>query len=605
MMARHNRKRTRAKAPTTHTHWLEKITCKGRPVTPQQVLKGLGIALSIVVSAYLAILYFGHQTVPNSDFTAFLDTGRTILSFELPSSFKRLPGLGMLQAVLSWLMPGRHPGLTAGWVLNSILFVGTGFFLYQIARKVIDTAAIWLTLIVLINPMVLRWLQHPIAETTLIFFIVMTFYFLLKPTRWAYVPAMLTALIRYEGAILILLCFCYDFFTSKNWKARLLSFVRAGFAALPLALWMLGMVLTRKPGTGVTSLPYISNFEVTRQMVIGKFATVIWSNGVGSLFVLPTVEQMRALQFASKAILVLAILLAIVFSIIRRNWRVLALLGFFGCFFVLHAIRTYTMPRYGLPAVWVTVLVAFYGLKSGWDWLVEKKVLPEVLQGVLQVIVAIVSIVWAGSLFKYLSQMAPMSRASNSIPSVTMAVVVIVLLVRFAVGYFGLKKLTAAAAIFAAMLLMTVSNQLQVIQKVGNGSIDREFKYLADWYYDHAEDGEIMLTTLPHVVTLFLPEDRADDVLAMQRVGGATTQDFLQTCAQRGVVYIAWDSRIGLTPDNIYYRRWHMERVDILRQPSNHGPLRIVEQIRNEDYPNRFINIYRLELPAGAGAAQP
>lgn len=563
------------------------------------MLTGLGIIVTLVFAGYLAVLYFGHQTVPNSDFTAFFNTGKSILSFELPSSFKRLPGLGVLQVLLSYLMPGRHPGLTAGWVLNSILFTATGVFLYLVAKKVLGSAAIWFTLIVLINPMVLRWMCHPIAETAFIFFIVMTFYFLLRPTRWAYLPAMLTTLIRYEGAILILLCFCYDVWTAKNWKSRVLSFVRAGLAGLPMALWMLGMVLNRGPGAGVGSLPYVRNFDVTRQTVIGKFANIIWSNGVGSLFVLPGEEQMQVIALISKTVLVIAIMLAVVFCIAKKQWRVLGLLGFFGVFFVLHAVRTYTLPRYGLPAVWVTVLVAWYGLKSGWEFLVEKKILPPAVRVVLQVLVAIAAIVWVWSLFKYLPQMTPLSRQSASVPYVTMAAAAVVLLGRFAVGTFGVRKIAAAAAIFSVMLLMTVSNQFQLVRKVGNGSIDREFKYLADWYYENAGEGEVMLTTLAHVVSLYLPEEEGKNIQLMQRVPGDTTEEFLRECIRRGVDYIAWDSRLGLTPDNTYYRRWKMERVAFLRVPGNYGPLVFVKQIQNEDYRYRFINIYKLQVPAG------
>ena len=193
----------------------------------------------------------------------------------------------VLSIALSYLMPGHHPGLLAGWVLNSILYTATGVFLCLVAKKVLGSAGIWFTLIVLINPIAVKWLCHPVAETTFIFFIVMTFYFMLRPTRWAYLPAMLTSMVRYERRILILLCFCIDFFSGKNWKSRLFSFLRAGLAALPLALWMFGMIASRKPGASAGSLPYIRNYAVTKQMVIGKFATYVWSNGVSSLFVLP------------------------------------------------------------------------------------------------------------------------------------------------------------------------------------------------------------------------------------------------------------------------------------------------------------------------------
>ena len=588
-------KRTaRTKSDASSQHWTEKLT----PAVQHRLWMVVCILITLLLAGYLSVLYFGHQTVPNSDFPDFFKTGQSIFSFELPQSFKRLPVLGFLQVGLSYLMPGRHPGLTAGWLLNSILYTATGVFLYLVAKKVLDSAAVWFALIVLINPMAVKWLCHPIAETTFIFFIVMTFYFMLRPTRWAYLPAMLTSMVRYEGVILILLCFCFDFFSCKNWKSRLFSFLRAGLATLPLALWMFGMIAHRKPGASVGALPYIRNYAVTKQMVIGKFANYIWSNGVGSLVVLPGDEQMHLISLISKIVLVIALLLALGFCIAKKQWKVLSLLGFFGMFFALHAIRTYTLPRYGLPVVWVTVLLAWYGLKSAWDFFTEKRVVPPVLALILQAVVAVAALIWVGSLFKYLPQITPMSRHSASVPWVTLLAVALVLLGRmFLLGRFHPKKLLTAAAIVAVMALMVVSNQFRLVQKVGNGSLDREFKYLADWYYENVSDGEKLLTTMPHVVTLFLSDDMAPPIQAMQRVGGQTPQEFLQACYKANVAYITWDSRIGLALSNSYYKQWKMQRVDFLRVPRNYGPLKFVKQIKNEDYPNRFINIYKLEKP--------
>ena len=46
-------------------------------------------AVLLVFGAYQSIQYFSHQVVPNSDFPAFIRTGKSLLAFELPASFKR------------------------------------------------------------------------------------------------------------------------------------------------------------------------------------------------------------------------------------------------------------------------------------------------------------------------------------------------------------------------------------------------------------------------------------------------------------------------------------------------------------------------------------
>ena len=90
------------------------------------------IALILLVGfgIYVSVLYFGHQVVPNSDFPAFVNTAHELLSFQEPSSFKRVPGLGLLQVGLSHLVGGQHPELTAGWLLNALLYPLTALLLY-------------------------------------------------------------------------------------------------------------------------------------------------------------------------------------------------------------------------------------------------------------------------------------------------------------------------------------------------------------------------------------------------------------------------------------------------------------------------------------------
>ena len=170
----------------------------------------VGPALVFLFGAYLAILYFGHQAVPNSDFPAFVDTARSILRFQLPGSFKRLPGLGILQIALSTVVPGPHPVLTAGLLLNALLYPFCGLLLYGIARRFMGKASFWITLAALVNPWVLRWMVHPIVELPLIFFILLTFYLLFEKGRWAYAAAFAASMIRFEGAVLILIVFGWD-----------------------------------------------------------------------------------------------------------------------------------------------------------------------------------------------------------------------------------------------------------------------------------------------------------------------------------------------------------------------------------------------------------
>ena len=131
------------------------------------------IMVLFAFGVYHSVLYFGHQVVPNSDFTAFVRTGHELLSFQLPSSYKRAPILGLLQASLSYLVTGQHPDLTAGWLLNAILHPFNIVLLWLVGKRIVGRAALWIAIIAIINPWVIQLLAEPIAETTLLFFILL------------------------------------------------------------------------------------------------------------------------------------------------------------------------------------------------------------------------------------------------------------------------------------------------------------------------------------------------------------------------------------------------------------------------------------------------
>ncbi len=69
------------------------------------------ITVLLAFGIYHSILYFAHQVVPCSDFPGFVRVGRQLLSFQLPSSYKRAPVVGLLQATLSPMVGGRYPDL--------------------------------------------------------------------------------------------------------------------------------------------------------------------------------------------------------------------------------------------------------------------------------------------------------------------------------------------------------------------------------------------------------------------------------------------------------------------------------------------------------------
>ena len=170
---------------------------------------------------------------------------------------------------------------------------------------------------------------------------------------------------------------------------------------------------------------------------------------------------------------------------------------------------------------------------------------------------------------------------------------------------------TLSLLIFGCTAFALASNQVELLQRVGNGYMDEEFKQLAKWYLDNAEPGEKIVTTMPHVVSLFAPEHKKN-FIHTRRIPGDSAEEFVRQCYEKKITYVAWDSRLGIAVKNAYYKIYRLKRITFLgpRQGPNNtmappprkiGPFELVGTIQNEFYPMRFIFIYKLTpLPAGA-----
>ena len=96
----------------------------------------------------------------------------------MPADFKRVPLVGILQVLLGKIADGQSADLSGAWLLNSIAHCLTVILLWLAGRKIIGRAAIFFALIAIINPWGLELLTEGIAETTLLFFVWLSFYFI-------------------------------------------------------------------------------------------------------------------------------------------------------------------------------------------------------------------------------------------------------------------------------------------------------------------------------------------------------------------------------------------------------------------------------------------
>ena len=155
--------------------------------------------------------------------------------------------MGILQNLLVFVSWGSPPELTAGWLLNAILHPFTVVLLWLVGRRIIGRSAVWFALIASINPWTIYYLTEPIGETPYLFFILLTLYLIFLRSRWAYLAASVTTMVRYEGAALILAAFVADIIHRKDRRDVIKAVVYSFLASLPLVIWL---ILTALHGRG-------------------------------------------------------------------------------------------------------------------------------------------------------------------------------------------------------------------------------------------------------------------------------------------------------------------------------------------------------------------
>ena len=577
--------------------------------TAEQAKREKYFSLFIIVilfgfGVYNSVLYFGHQAVPNSDFAAFARQGHELLSLKMPGSFKRAPVLGLLIASLSHVVGGRHPDLTAGWLLNAVLYPFNLILLYLVGRRLFGRSAFWVAVIIIINPRLLQSLADPIVETTLVFFTLLTVYSIFARSKWRYVLASLTMMTRYEGAALIMAAFVMDVIYLENRRQRVLAFLYSAIASIPLVLWMLGTLLNwerESLGHGhyldvLFSPEYTKMFDApvgTRTGVV-KNMGALWGVGFQPLL-MPCIGASRdsftMLWSCSKFFAFAGFLFGSVYGLFKRNWKILVLLVYVVPYMCLHSVFQAILPRYYVPVFWMAILVSWFGFFSMWEIIKAKTAVPAAVITGLQILIGAFAIIWVVPLFEYLPRLTAASKASVSVVYAAIGLVAVVSVVRLVV--YEYRCFARELAILAVVCLVIVSNQFTLAGVVGNGDNDVEFKLLADWYVDHTKPGEKLLCTLAHIVRIYAP-NRADDLVQNERITADTPTDFAKACYEQGIIYVAWDSRLGLHPEERYHKLWGMQYITMLSEPRSVGPYEFVTQVRAGN--GRFINVFRLKM---------
>lgn len=566
----------------------------------------LGCLLT-VFGIYLSILYFGHTEVPNSDFPYFYKTGQEILSFKAPSSFKRGPVVGILQVIINLFVGEHSPSLIAGWLLNAILYPLNCLLLYLIAEKIVAKAGVWIALLSAINPTAVYLLTEPIAETTLLFFVLLTIYLILKRSKWCWFFASITAITRYEGAALIIAALVMDMIYAKDKKERLASFKYTVIACVPLGLWMFGTFATGlSDRSHYLRIYFGKDFAKWFAEMGGDLTGVVlhWRL-LWQVAVLPLITPAPGMSYkVYNVIAMLSLLIPLVafcygavLGLCRKRWDILVLLIFFVPYFLIHAAYPYPIPRYHGTIFWIMLLVSWYGFQNAWQLLARYAHLHKYITLGLIIILAVFSFVRMIKLIPVLKRIQPQVGTELIYTAYAAILAAIIVVGLWCVLKRG-KGLLTAIAVLVIFSSFAVSGQFELIRLLGSGQRDKEFKILAHWYRENYQPGDKIAVYMAAVVKLFAPE-LSDSIVNLPRA--ETPEEFIDKCRDEGITYVVWATREMSKPHTEGYKMAGLHNITFLDRKQNIGPYQFVHQI---NFGGQIINIFRLRYADPEGDEQ-
>jgi len=625
MVRRRPGKRVKTKRGVAQQRWELAAKVKGGVLVEQEVSEGRRQAFEWSVLLVLGVFgiyktwaLFGVIPVPNPDYSGFVRVGEQLLHFELPTSFKRAPVLGVLQVGLShFVWWGPHPTLTASWLLNAVFSVLNIILVWRVGRMLVGESAIWLALVFGLNPWVLRYQIAPIAETALIFFSLTSLFFIFRRSKWGYVFAAVASLVRYEGVALIVVAFLMDMVEGRGRRERLYALLWAFLASVPFLFWMLGTVLTW--GTSSQS-HYVRNYEAffTGKGAHGsgylRFFQLLWQSSVEVLFKLPgyakamvvrptsqaeadamtlSVNQMNVWFGLSKVIAGLSCLMAFAYGIYKRHWKLLGLILFTLLYISVHSLRIKSHLRYTVPGIWMTLMICWVGFQC-WGRLINfRGWLPKNVVVVFQVLVFIVSSIVLVGLLRYLGDARATCPFTAWLGYVGLAVVVLIMVLRL--WFFKFRRIGMHMAIASVVGLAVLSQHYTTATVIRYGTYNKEFKQLVDWYVANAKPGEKLVCTWSSLLKL-LGERYKDSFISFGSIKGETFEEFIENCYKADVTYVTWNIRGSFNK----MRKGLGHIGSQLHDPQDTGPFELVARIERDKI-NRWINIFRLrEKPEAA-----
>ncbi len=539
----------------------------------EKIIFLIEIGFLIAAGLLFSFSFFGHFVVPNSDFFSFLATGKSWLHFQIPDSMKRAPVFSIITALagLPFSGPGRY--LHGAEIYNALMLPVVMILIYLNCRKIKLAGAVWIALLAGLSPWVVRLSSEPLAGLTILAIFAGTTLFVTDNIKLAYLLAALATITRWDMAGLIPAVALADLIQNRKWGKTI---IRSAAASIPFILCMIITAVqlskSRVEGGGAH---YIQVLGRDRTFRLLDDLRLYWEGIMSFLNVQlgyrAWTGKKAAFDTANSAIFwITASLLSVtfmtgaVFAFIRKQWGIIVMLITAIPYILIHALYPYRLSRFCVPVQWVIFLVAVYGLQ-----IIYRKLFAEnkrkVLRIILSITVGIVFILWAvkiGESFLDARRICPL------IFLATIVTLILALVSFIVIEIIRKPAITPRWLLVPVFLFMAVLSSGSNIGLNMNNKADLNFKKLAEWFLENAEENDRMITTMPSFMSIFngLPEDRFISSGSISREDANDFVDYIEKCKEDGITLIAWDSRIKNT-DDLYYKMWGLNRIEVLASP--------------------------------------
>jgi hypothetical protein len=584
----------------------------------------VGIIL-LILGCWLSFNYFGHKLIPSSDFPSFVSISRQILSGHAPVTYKRVPLHGMVVVWIShFVKNSNHPDLTAGWILNAVIYPFVGLLIYLIARRFLGRLpAAMLAIIAAVNPYTLYMLRDPICEIHLLVWFLFAIYLMVIRSRWCYLVAGLATMVRYEAAGIIVCALVMDVVSTRDKKVWVKSFICAAAASIPLIIWMTATYVhgfQRHDTHYLNELGEYSSRTSPLQVLTKDLPVqlnLLWQVAYQPLLAVPTYlktdyEYMRMVQARPadadiikmynsfhmlQFLAIFTFLAGTVHAIVKRNWQMVAIIVFMFMYLMVHAIHSFSFTRFLTAVYWIALLVSCYGLQGIYRLINKDNRVPAILIWFLQIALLSGLALWTGRIVGLYGAFTSISRVTVPVLYVSLAAAAVSAI---AITFLcRVKVLWPAGVTLAVTGAILFSNQFAIASTIHNGNEDDEFRQVDQWYIQNATPGEKLACSMFMILTTIDEKNAASFVpLSGTGEGPGDPAKSLEISYKRDIRYVVWDSRLGLVPRDRYY--WMNGLHDLTRPPfdlskgRSVGPYEYLKTLTSP-YTGRYVHIFRLK----------